>query len=272
MSTRKVQSVVKAEKVEKVEAIEAKPAKAEKVVKEEKVAKVEKPKKVEEKSETEVKPKAEPVAKKAESTKKEEPEEVVESSKEDESEEESIEEMIDKDLGLELELLYKEKKNIDVRISLIKRIQRNLNIERKRNKKIISKSTSTKKQRSGSKGLAKLVPIQTADFRNFVEKNYQLLNDKNGNQILTDLVYDENDGSLMISRKTALSLVNSYAKLHSLQQYEDKKRIKMDKTLQKLFPNYAERKDADGSTVEENFYFCSIMGALTDHLKKDSDE
>jgi len=277
MSARKVTTTPRTEKIEKAEVIETpakvekttKATKAEKVEKEEKVVKAEKVvKKVEEKPEE--KPKAE-ASKKAAPPKKEEAEETTEPSKEEESEEETIGEMIDNDIALELELLYKEKKSIDARIAILKRIQRNINIERKQVKKLLSKTSSAKKERSGSTGLDKMVPVQTSEFRKFVESNYQQLNDKDGNQILTTLTYDENDGSLMISRKTALKLVNAYAKHHSLQQYEDKKRIKMDKTLQKLFPNYAERKADDGSLVEENFYFCSIMGALTDHLKKDSE-
>lgn len=269
MSARKVQTVTKAEKTEAIE------AKSEKIVKAEKAEKVEKPEKATkaekvvkaEKVQEEPKPE-EKVSKKKVIPKEEE--EIVSSTEEpvveEETEEESIEDVIDKHFATLFELAARTKKYSETIVAEMKKLQKNYNIERKKNKKIISKSTSAKKQRSGSKGLDKLVKVKTADFRTFVEKNHQQLNDKNGNQILTTLIYDENDGSLMISRKVALKLLTSYAKQHELQKYEDRKRIKMDKTLQKLFPNHAERKADDGSVVEENFYFCSIMGALTDHL------
>lgn len=284
MSSRKVTTTVKADKAEKVEV--EKPVKADKAVKAEKVdkttkadtapatapTKVEKPTKTE-KTETET---TEKVSKKKGPTKKEEEEtvateepiieEVTESNAD-----ESAEEIIDKHFHNLMELAVRNHKYSQTIYQEMKKLHRAYLNERKKNKKLLEKVNSTKKPRSGSNGLDKMVPVKTSEFRKFVESNYQLLNDKDGNQILTTLTYDENEGNLLISRKDALKLVNAYAKHHNLQQYEDKKRIKMDKTLQKLFPDFAERKADDGSLVEENFYFCSIMGGLTRHLNKDED-
>ena len=279
MSSRKVNTTVKAEKVEV-------PAKAEKAPKAEKATKVEKvEEKVEkptpkqekvtkaEKVDTEV---AEKVQKKkvvkkeeeAEASATEEP--VIEEAAETNADE-SIDEIIDKHMNNMMELAVRTHKYSQTMYQEAKKLQRAVLTERKKIQKLLNKATTTKKQRSGSNGLDKMVPIQTAEFRKFVESNYQQLKDKDGNQILTELNYDDKDGALLISRKTALKLVNSYAKQHSLQQYEDKKRIKMDKTLQKLFPDYAERKAEDGAVIEENFYFCSIMGGLTRHLNKEEE-
>lgn len=144
-----------------------------------------------------------------------------------------------------------------------KKLDRAYAAELKKMEKLMSKKSVVggKKKRSGSSGLDKKLPIQTQDFRTFIEKNYQQLKDKDGNQIITELVYDqEGDGSLMISRKDALKIITAYVKHHNLQTYEDKKRIKMDKTLQKLFPEFTE------------FYFFSIMKALSPHLKNTSTE
>jgi len=146
-------------------------------------------------------------------------------------------------------------------------------IEKKHAKEISKKSAGGKKKRTGSNGLDKLVPVQTNEFKTFVEKNYQQLSDKDGNQIITDLTYDAAHGdALMISRKNALRLVNAYVRHHKLQTYESKKRIHMDKTLEKLFPEYASKKDKSGKvTEEESFYFYNIMKALSPHLKKEDE-
>ena len=51
-----------------------------------------------------------------------------------------------------------------------------------------------------------------------------------------------------------------YAK-NELQKYDDKKRIKMDVELSKLFPELTEQKDKKGKvTQEENCYFHTLMG------------
>lgn len=141
-----------------------------------------------------------------------------------------------------------------------KKAEREYQIEKKRMEKALSKKGGKeKKKRTGSTGLDKQISIKTSEFRQFVEKNYQQLNDKDGNQVITELTYSD-DGSLQISRKKALQFVTAYVKHHELQKYEDKKRIKMDKTLQKLFPDHSE------------FFFVSIMGGLKPHLSSSSDE
>ena len=246
MSTRKVQTAVKATKAEEIEVPEKAP-KAEKAPKEEvtkKTTKSEEPK--------------EPVAAAA----VEAPEEVVESQEEETIESQMVKMMVS---------AANAQKHITSILQDMKKLHKNYLAEKKKNQKILSKSTATKKQRSGSNGLDKLVPIKTTEFRTFIEKNYQQLNDKDGNQILGTLNYDDSDGSLLLSRKSALQIVTAYVKHHNLQQYEDKKRIKMDATLKKLFPDNAERKEKDGSVVEENFYFYSIMGALSRHFNKEEE-
>ena len=154
-----------------------------------------------------------------------------------------------------------------------KKAEREYQSEKNRFTKAMNKKGGKeKKKRNGSTGLDKMQKINTPEFRQFIEKNYQQLNDKDGNQVITDLTYDDEDGSLKISRKQALKFVTAYVKHHELQQYEDKKRIKMDKTLQKLFPENVEKKDKSGKVIqEENFYFVSIMGALTPHLNAGTD-
>lgn len=153
-----------------------------------------------------------------------------------------------------------------------KKAEREYQLEKKRMEKAMNKKGGKeKKKRNGSTGLDKELRVKTSEFRQFVEKNYQQLNDKDGNQVITELSYNDG-GDLMISRKKALQFVTAYVKHHELQQYEDKKRIKMDKTLQKLFPDHAEQKDKGKVTKEENFSFVSIMGALSPHLSSSSDE
>ena len=152
-----------------------------------------------------------------------------------------------------------------------KKAEREYQLEKKRMEKAISKKGGKeKKKRNGSTGLDKQLRVKTQEFRQFVEKNYQQLNDKDGNQVITELSYAD-DGSLQISRKKALQFVTAYVKHNDLQQYDDKKRIKMDKTLQKLFPNNAEQKEKGKVTKEENFSFVSIMGALSPHLSSSAD-
>ena len=152
-----------------------------------------------------------------------------------------------------------------------KKAEREYQLERKRMEKAMSKKGGKeKKKRNGTTGLDKQLRIKTSEFRQFVEKNYQQLNDKDGNQVITELSYAD-DGSLQISRKKALQFVTAYVKHNDLQQYDDKKRIKMDKTLQKLFPNNAEQKEKGKVTKEENFSFVSIMGALSPHLSSSAD-
>ena len=99
----------------------------------------------------------------------------------------------------------------------------------------------------------------------FVEKNYQQLKDSDGNQIVSELKYDS-DGSLLISRKQAHKFVNSYVKLHKLQYEDNGKRIHLDKTFQKLFPENAEKKEKGAVVKEEDFYFTSVMKAISPHL------
>ena len=55
-------------------------------------------------------------------------------------------------------------------------------------------------------------------------------------------------------------------KMQKLQYEDNGKRIHMDKTLQKLFPDNAEKKEKGVVIREENFYFTSVMKAISSHL------
>jgi len=149
----------------------------------------------------------------------------------------------------------------------LKKLQREIQIERKKNEKEKGKKgNKEKKKRNGSTGLDKKVKVVTQDFRQFIEKNYSVLNDFDGNQIITELNYSDVDGSLLITRKIAHKFVNAYVKHNKLQYEDNKRRIKMDKTLQKLFPDNAEKKEKGVIVREEDFKFTSVMKAISSHL------
>ena len=145
----------------------------------------------------------------------------------------------------------------------LKKLVREIQIERKKAEKGGKKKE--KKVRNGTTGLDNELKVITSDFRQFVEKNYQQLKDSDENQIVSELKYDS-DGSLLISRKMAHKFVNSYVKLNKLQYEDNGRRIHKDKTLQKLFPENAEKKEKGLVTREENFYFTSVMKAISPHL------
>lgn len=143
-------------------------------------------------------------------------------------------------------------------------------IDKRKYDKLESKKAikGLKKKRSGQSGLDKVLPIQTKDFTTFVERHWQQLNDKDQTPILTELQYDtEGDGSLLLSRKTALRLVTSYVKLNDLQNPENKRKIRMNKELIKLFPDFSEKKEGGKVVREENFEFTSIMKGLSRHFR-----
>ena len=144
----------------------------------------------------------------------------------------------------------------------LKKLIREIQIERKKAEKGKKKE---KKVRNGSTGLDNELKVNTPDFRQFIEKNYQQLKDSDDNQIVSELKYDS-DGSLLISRKMAHKFVNSYVKMHKLQYEDNGRRIHMDKTLQKLFPENAEKKEKGAVVREETFYFTSVMKAISPHL------
>ena len=146
----------------------------------------------------------------------------------------------------------------------LKKLTREIQIERKKAEKGNGKKKE-KKVRNGTTGLDNELKVITSDFRQFVEKNYQQLKDSDGNQIVSELKYDS-DGSLLISRKQAHKFVNSYVKLHKLQYEDNGKRIHLDKTFQKLFPENAEKKEKGVVVREEDFYFTSVMKAISPHL------
>jgi hypothetical protein len=147
----------------------------------------------------------------------------------------------------------------------LKKLVREVQLERKNAEK--GKKKKEKKPRNGSTGLDNDVRVSTSDFRQFVEKQYQQVKDSEDKQILNELKYDT-DGSLVISRKKAHQFVNAYVKLHKLKYEDNGRRIRMDKTLQKLFPDYAEKKEKGIVVKEENFFFTSVMGAISAHLEK----
>ena len=146
----------------------------------------------------------------------------------------------------------------------LKKLIREIQIERKNAEK--GKKKKEKKPRNGSTGLDNEVKVKTADFRQFIEKNYQQLKDSDDNQIVSELKYDS-DGSLLISRKKAHRFINAYVKLQKLKYEDNGRRIHMDKTLQKLFPDYAEKKEKGAVVREENFYFTTVMAAISPHLE-----
>jgi hypothetical protein len=145
----------------------------------------------------------------------------------------------------------------------LKKLIREIQIERKKAEKGGKKKE--KQVRKGTTGLDNELKITTDVMRKFVEKNYQQLKDSDGNQIVTELKYDS-DGSLLISRKMAHKFVNSYVKNNNLQYEDNGRRIHMDKTLQSLFPDNAEKKEKGVVVREENFYFTSVMKAISPHL------
>jgi hypothetical protein len=147
----------------------------------------------------------------------------------------------------------------------LKKLVREIQLERKNAEK--GKKKKEKKPRNGSTGLDNDVRVSTSDFRQFIEKHYQQIKDSEDKQILNELKYDT-DGSLVISRKKAHQFVNAYVKLHKLKYEDNGRRIRMDKTLQKLFPDYAEKKEKGTVVKEENFFFTSVMGAISAHLEK----
>jgi hypothetical protein len=147
----------------------------------------------------------------------------------------------------------------------LKKLVREIQLERKNAEK--GKKKKEKKPRNGSTGLDNDVRVSTSDFRQFIEKHYQQIKDSDDKQILNELKYDT-DGSLVISRKKAHQFVNAYVKLHKLKYEDNGRRIRMDKTLQKLFPDYAEKKEKSTVVKEENFFFTSVMGAISAHLEK----
>jgi chromatin remodeling complex protein RSC6 len=146
----------------------------------------------------------------------------------------------------------------------LKKLVREIQLERKNAEK--GKKKKEKKPRNGSTGLDNELKVKTSEFRQFVEKYYQQLKDSDDNQIVSELKYDF-DGSLLISRKKAHKFVNAYVKLHKLQYEDNGRRIHMDKTLQKLFPENAEKKEKGVVIREENFYFTSVMAAISPHLE-----
>lgn len=146
----------------------------------------------------------------------------------------------------------------------LKKLNREVQLERKKAEKGGKKKE--KKPRNGSTGLDNELKVKTPDFRQFIEKNYQQLKDSDDNQIVSELKYDS-DGSLVISRKKAHKFVNAYVKMHKLQYEDNGRRIHMDKTLQKLFPENAEKKEKGAVVREENFYFTSVMAAISPHLE-----
>ena len=145
----------------------------------------------------------------------------------------------------------------------LKKLIREIQIERKKAEKGGRKKE--KKVRNGTTGLDNELKVTTSEFRQFIEKNYQQLKDSEDNQIVSELKYDS-DGSLLVSRKMAHRIINSYVKMQKLQYEDNGKRIHMDKTLQKLFPDNTEKKEKGVVIREENFYFTSVMKAISNHL------
>ena len=136
----------------------------------------------------------------------------------------------------------------------------------KRYKKL-SKTKRSKPKNNSNSGLQQLKPIYTQEMREFVE-NHRNLTDKHNNVIFEgDLSYDSEH--LLISRNQALKLVNAYVRVNKLQDSEQKRKINMDKTMNRLFPELSAVKDKKGKvTQEENCYYQSLMGAIARHFRE----
>jgi len=148
----------------------------------------------------------------------------------------------------------------------VKNMKKQVIAKNKRLAKLESKSKKSKK-RSGENVLAKPQPIYTEVFQQFIEKNHSNLTDKNGDIIMSELSYND-EGRLMVSRSDCLKLVNAYVRMNNLQYPDQKKRIKMDSTMKRLFPDLAEKKDKKGKVIEEeNCYYHSLMQGISPHLK-----
>jgi hypothetical protein len=143
-----------------------------------------------------------------------------------------------------------------------KKLNREILIERKKYEKGGKKE---KKVRNGTTGLDNELKVSSSEFRSFIERYHDLLTDADKNKIVSELKYDS-DGSLVISRKKAHQFVNAYVKHNNLQDKENGRKIHMDKTLKTLFPDNAEKKEKGVVVKEENFFFTSVMGAISRHL------
>ena len=139
-----------------------------------------------------------------------------------------------------------------------KELQRRVTAKERRLKRLEQKKLSNKKK-GGSGGLKKLQPVYTSEFRLFVESQHQSLNDRKGDIILETLDYDD-EGNLLISRENCLKLVNAYVRQNELQKYDDKKRIKMDVELSKLFPELAEKKEGKKVSPSRELLFPYLDG------------
>ena len=184
--------------------------------------------------------------------------------------EDSQENAIDSLLNGIIEMCNMQQKITQRILTDVKKTQKEIARERKEHEKDIKKSKGRKK-REGGGAPQKPSVVKTADFRKFIESNWNKLNDKDGNPILTELTHAD-DGSLTISRQKAQHLVSAYVKAQNLQKdTSDKRIITLDKTLQKLFKDYDqsknEKKDDDGNVTQKaGFYFTSIMEAIKPHF------
>ena len=151
----------------------------------------------------------------------------------------------------------------------LKKLSREIAMERKKNEKLLSKKQGKEKKPRNTDRKEPIYIITTSDARQFIEKNYQQLTNKDGNPVLTELNYND-DGNLLTTRNNFLKFVNSYIRFNKLQYEDNKKRIKLDKTLQKLFPAYVEKKDKSGKITNEEkpFLFTNVMEAINGHLQK----
>lgn len=155
----------------------------------------------------------------------------------------------------------------------LKKLVKEVVAERKKKDKLLSKKQGKEKKPRTTDRKEPICIVSTSEARQFIEKNYQQLTNKDGNPVLESLNYGE-DGSLMITRKNFLRFVNSYIRFNSLQFEDNMRRIKLDKTLQKLFPQYVEKKDKSGKITNEEkpFFFTDVMKAINVHIEKMASE
>lgn len=161
------------------------------------------------------------------------------------------------------EMFNKQFKQLRSFIAEVRKAERNI---RKHEKRAAKKSRARAEGGNANKGVQQPKPVYSSTMKSFFEK-YHTMKDRKGNVICDELHYDD-DGHLLVSRDQALKLVTSYVRENNLQQYENKRRIKMDATLTSLFPELAAQTDKKGKVInEENMYFHTIMKALSPHFR-----
>jgi hypothetical protein len=154
-------------------------------------------------------------------------------------------------------------------------VRRELKTLQERVEKLEAKAAkSVKAPRRGGNGqpLRKKVPVYSAAFSDFINKNHSSLKNKDGSMIVTALEKD-GEGHIVVSREDCLKMVNAYIRQHNLNKFDDKKLISLDATLQKIISPKGKDgkaityKDAAGKDMKNVCAYKDIMGSIAPHLK-----